>query len=1200
MAAAAAPAGEGKEARLRAAAEKLQQMSSGVVTQDVPVHELPFFKCLKFHNPERKSLLDKYVELCSEENKITLVQIPKAQSFHDQASEKLAASLLLANKVGAAKTDKTARKIKNKIMQTNDVVVQCQSAFYACSTVCDQATNITMLLQRELILAIEIDKQTRQLEIVRTKIGGAKPTAAQAKEVRSLERKVERNRVQLATIEKTLGEELARTETKYNASDGNWGVLRDVDQTVWTVVFTAVFRRLAFAKLLLAEASSELERLKQERMRVPQLRDEVQREIAKVATKQYRLLAKKYHTDRGGGDEDKFNEIKLAQRVITDTAYKDAKGGGSNLLFDYITRRDHDKFMVALKQDEVRQAKSAAVSTTVHAMKKESGKYVADDRAGSSARPAPLMIEGGAPPMAKKPFAKEIRSQKTNNRALLQISWGPGNHRASRFELQVRKVGTDIWPTTYEGDRDYVQIRMRFPAIFEMRARGGNSHGWGVFSHEATFELDSHGFLVTEADGTEEDAAVRAKQRAHTAKAAALNALKRVVNQVNEAVQTVLHQHDRPKAIGDLKQVILQNKQYQAKSEQHATLLAMARELLVQLRRKELTKEWRNELKSWGERVLLDSNLTSDEVELDVRTRLRSLDPDRLNWFLQFQLTHCKKVADSYRGPLTSHPSNFRMQHRQLVRVLRMMRETDEISAKLKGDFEKRINELEAALNRSDTMEQERRQREAGQENRRLQREKEWQADRQRRERELEEQLQLARQRTATEEKERQERRKLEEEAAEKARLQSAAEAAAAAEAATVAEAEASATAAAVQTTDRIAPAGIMPAAAAVTAPTTVPDSIKPDAPTKAPDRPFGARSSMPPAAIAPPTFQQPMPASNGRGRGGQGRRRGRGARSRLDRPPNDAPPVLPPVVTASPIMGDEALGDMPPMPFPLPSMLPPLMPMPQHTAPPQLLPNLLETGGWEPVGSLLGDTTELAPPSAFGDPFGGEPPITANGGTFSKDTSKGAAIDTKADESGSSALLDHRIREFLQDNHMTQYAEIFSANEIDFDTLLELEAHDLAAMGITKVGPQKKLVKAIAKLRQGGGKEKSAVGVGVPGTNPHSPEFKPTTPTLSGADEELNKILGTGWDEGPTTQVWGGDAAGDSWGSAGTLLWAPDANGSDKAAIGTKWGTATAAWGNVESNPPGTDGWSTFSNGATGGNSSSTGGGDTLWNAKK
>jgi hypothetical protein len=471
--------------------------------------------------------------------------------------------------VGAAKTDKTARKIKNRIMQTNDVVVQCQSVFYACSNVCDESINITVLLQRELILSIELGKQFDQLEVARSKQASARDSKAittHGKEVRSLERKVERNRIQLAELEKTLHTELQRARTEYFNHNENWGVLKNIDKDVWTVVLTPVFRRLAFAKLLLAEAITELERLQLERTRIPHQRDELQAEIAKIANKQYRQLARKFHTDKGG-EKGKFDEIKLAQRVITDTAYKDAKSGKSNLLMDYINRRDHKEFMDLLGEDEAKEAK-AGVSATIHAKKKVSGKYVDDEKASqrnrASARDPRLMLEGGIPPKSKKAHVKETtgNSPAQTGRSHLQVSWGPGSHLSTKYELYVRKVGTDKWPVTYTGDRDYTQLRMRFPGIYEACVRGGNTHGWGEIGMESTFELDNKGRLVTEGDGLEEDPAVLARQRAHTAKATNLNMLKRVVNRVKSAVGKVLHQQDRPQAIQDLKKVVLASKQY--------------------------------------------------------------------------------------------------------------------------------------------------------------------------------------------------------------------------------------------------------------------------------------------------------------------------------------------------------------------------------------------------------------------------------------------------------------------------------------------------------------------------------------------------------------------------------------------------------------------------------------------------------------
>lgn len=930
-------------------------------------------------------------------------------------------------------------------MQTNDVVVQCQSVFYACSNVCDKSINVTVLLQRELILSIELAKQFDQLDAARSKQASArdsKTITAHGKEVRSLERKVERNRIQLSDVEKMLHTELQKTRTEYYNNGENWGVLKNIDKDVWTVVLTPVFRRLAFAKLLLAEASTELERLQLEKSRIPHQRDELQAEIAKIANKQYRQLARKFHTDKGG-DKAKFDEIKLAQRVITDTSYKDPKSSKGNLLMDYITRRDHNEFMDLMKDDEAKDAK-AGVSATLHAKKKESGKYVVDEQAKSRSRAAPrdgprLMIEGGLPPKSKKPHVKEAPGNQPgqSGRSHLQVSWGPGSHLASKFELFVRKVGADSWPTTYSGDRDYTQLRMRFPGIYEACVRGGNTHGWGEVGMESTFELDNKGRLVTETDEFEQDPAILAKQRAHSAKATNLNMLKRVVNRVTDAMSKVLHQHDRPQAIHDLKTAVLASKQsvfgftpfpsyassplhcrYQTSSEQHATLLGTARDLLVTLRRKELTKEWRNELKTWSERLTSNDTMSLDEIELEVRIRLRSLDSNRLNWFLQFQLTGCKKLTDSYRGDLASMPTQDRHKHRQLARVLVQIKDCDELSDKLKEEFGRRIKDLEAALERSEVLEEEQRKREVEVELRRLQREKVWEADRERRERELAQQIETARRKTEAEERERQDRTQRQEEAE---RLKKIAE-----------------------ESRSIEPEKV----------SVAPVSAEPDT-TQAPlveSQPYSApRVEQPNEGGDPPASEETVPTKEqptisikivsspargpdgGRG-GGRGRRRGRGgARTRLERPLQDGPALnagqMPSVPTT---MGPP--GPVPMMPF-LPPMLPPMLPPVLAQMAPQMpqMPPVQQNGGfWNPPapsgfshdaqnGTFPGSddgTTQYGGPGIEGHGVSGGDTFGDQFGANKSGSHTNRNVEPEQDGGG---LLDHRLREFLRESQMLQ-----------------------------------------------------------------------------------------------------------------------------------------------------------------------------------
>ena len=53
-------------------------------------------------------------------------------------------------------------------------------------------------------------------------------------------------------------------------------------------------------------------------------------------------------------------------------------------------------------------------------------------------------------------------------------------------------------------------------------------------------------------------------------------------------------------------------------------------------------------------------------------------------------------------------------------------------------------------------------------------------------------------------------------------------------------------------------------------------------------------------------------------------------------------------------------------------------------------------------------------------------------------------------------------IRDWLRDNKLEQIAELFEANDIDFDVLPELSEADFEKLGLS-VGSRKRLLKALA-----------------------------------------------------------------------------------------------------------------------------------------
>src|SRR5215813_1228382 len=56
-------------------------------------------------------------------------------------------------------------------------------------------------------------------------------------------------------------------------------------------------------------------------------------------------------------------------------------------------------------------------------------------------------------------------------------------------------------------------------------------------------------------------------------------------------------------------------------------------------------------------------------------------------------------------------------------------------------------------------------------------------------------------------------------------------------------------------------------------------------------------------------------------------------------------------------------------------------------------------------------------------------------------------------------------VRQWLDQLGLTDYAEIFERNAVDFDVLRELTDQDLEKIGVLPLGHRKKLLKAIAEL---------------------------------------------------------------------------------------------------------------------------------------
>ena len=128
----------------------------------------------------------------------------------------------------------------------------------------------------------------------------------------------------------------------------------------WMIVSQPFLRRLVFAKVDLTQQQFEHTQLIAEQKRIPERRIAMQEEIAQVASKQYKQLARKLHTDKGGS-QDRFEEIKYAEMVLSDIRHTE-KGGktGPNLLVEYINMNDHDAFDSMLQRiNMVREIKLA-------------------------------------------------------------------------------------------------------------------------------------------------------------------------------------------------------------------------------------------------------------------------------------------------------------------------------------------------------------------------------------------------------------------------------------------------------------------------------------------------------------------------------------------------------------------------------------------------------------------------------------------------------------------------------------------------------------------------------------------------------------------------------------------------------------------------------------------------------------------------
>jgi hypothetical protein len=82
------------------------------------------------------------------------------------------------------------------------------------------------------------------------------------------------------------------------------------------------------------------------------------------------------------------------------------------------------------------------------------------------------------------------------------------------------------------------------------------------------------------------------------------------------------------------------------------------------------------------------------------------------------------------------------------------------------------------------------------------------------------------------------------------------------------------------------------------------------------------------------------------------------------------------------------------------------------------------------------------------------------------------------------------QIADWLESLGMSEYAERFADNDIDFAILGDLTDQDLEKIGVTSLGHRRKLLRAIANLD---GVQKSGPALAVPATPSALPRMPPS-----------------------------------------------------------------------------------------------------------
>jgi hypothetical protein len=153
-------------------------------------------------------------------------------------------------------------------------------------------------------------------------------------------------------------------------------------------------------------------------------------------------------------------------------------------------------------------------------------------------------------------------------------------------------------------------------------------------------------------------------------------------------------------------------------------------------------------------------------------------------------------------------------------------------------------------------------------------------------------------------------------------------------------------------------------------------------------------------------------------------------------------------------------------------------------------------------------------------------------------------------------------VRELLASLDLERHASAFESNELDLYTLPLLTDADLRELGLTAMGPRKRLLAAIASLAGGPGAAASADAPGAEGGAPTpSATPPPGDTTLRLWDGATGAALATL--AGHTSSVWGALALPDgrlvSWSDDNTLrVW----DGATGAALATLAGHTSSVWG--------------------------------------